>query len=128
MKNMKKLVSVLLTLVMALALTIPAFAADHTYEVYQIFTGDVAGKVLSNVKWGQNGTGTEGVAVADTILEELKTVAGSTSDTAKLAVIKKYVKLNSVAVRSGNTNKFENVPNGYYLVKDKDGTRDGENE
>lgn len=32
----------------------------HTYEVYQIFTGDFDGKVLSNVKYGVNGTETAG--------------------------------------------------------------------
>lgn len=28
---------------------------DHTYEVYQIFTGDLSDGVLSNVKYGENG-------------------------------------------------------------------------
>ena len=43
MKHAKKFASLLLALVMALALTVPAFGAtvenatDHTYEAYQIF-------------------------------------------------------------------------------------------
>lgn len=41
----------------------------HTYEVYQIFTGDFDGKVLSNVKYGVNGTETAGTEVT---AEELK--------------------------------------------------------
>lgn len=63
MKNMKKLVSVLLTLVMALALTVPAFAANvtvpsdeilegHAFTAYQIFSGREEGGVLSDVQWG----------------------------------------------------------------------------
>ena len=63
MKNMKKLVSVLLTLVMALALTVPAFAAtvtvpsdeilkDHTFTAFQVFSGREEGNVLSDVQWG----------------------------------------------------------------------------
>ncbi len=55
MKTMKKLASLLLALVMALALAVPAFAAGetysitianaaagHTYEAYQIFAGDLS--------------------------------------------------------------------------------------
>ena len=62
MKHTKKLASLLLALVMVFALATTAFAADttitapagstRTYDVYQIFTGDLAGDVLSNVKWG----------------------------------------------------------------------------
>lgn len=71
--TMKKLVSFLLVLTMILAMSTTAFAAEdetemfeltiggtlgHTYNVYQIYTGDVAKEdgtlVLSNVKYGQN--------------------------------------------------------------------------
>lgn len=61
MKNMKKLVSVLLTLVMALALTVPAFAVNvdnkttHTYDAYQIFAATSQngnGGALGNITWG----------------------------------------------------------------------------
>lgn len=63
MKHMKKLAALLLALVMALALAVPAMAAKepvgvgttgHTYKVYQIFAGDqVAGSAtLGNIKWG----------------------------------------------------------------------------
>lgn len=70
MKNFKKLVSIMLALVMAAAMAIlPAFAADgdtpdpaaakaHTYQVYQIFKGEVTkenGKdVLANAVYGAN--------------------------------------------------------------------------
>lgn len=129
MKKMRKLASVLLALVMALGMTSTVFAADttHTYEIYQIFTGDYSDGVLSNVKWGKNGTGTKGEAVSDTILKELEAVTSSTSDTEKLAVINKYVNLKSDAFQSGNKTKYENLPNGYYLVKDKDSTQSVEN-
>ena len=64
MKHMKKLAALLLALVMALALAVPAMAAEetvevgttgHTYTVYQIFAGDqVAGSAtLGNIKWGK---------------------------------------------------------------------------
>ena len=63
MKRTKKLAAALLSLVMALALAVPAFEAGetysitiangaegHTYEAYQIFKGDLNEKTLSNVE------------------------------------------------------------------------------
>ena len=60
MKHTKKLASLLLALVMVFALAATAFAAENTtisaperstrtYEVYQIFTGDLHEGVLSNI-------------------------------------------------------------------------------
>ncbi len=84
MKRMKKMVSLALALIMAFAMTITAFAdetprtitvnsvkgdaVEHTYNAYQIFSGDLAtveGKeVLSNIEWGSG-------VNADTLLEAL---------------------------------------------------------
>lgn len=123
MKYVKKFASVLLALGMVFSLAITASAAEtHTYEVYQIFTGDYSDGVLSNVKWGENGTGTKGAAVDQSILDELVAV-NSASDTEKLAVIKNYAKLDSTAFTSGAGPEFS-VTNGYYLVKDQAGTQD----
>ena len=65
MKHLKKLAGVLLALAMVFTLALPAFAAEttysitinnsaegHTYEAYQIFTGDLSGTTLSNIVWG----------------------------------------------------------------------------
>ena len=69
---MKKILALALALIMVLGLAIPAAAAEitisvvnsasgapvtgHTYEVYQIFVGDVAkdGQTLSNAVFGKN--------------------------------------------------------------------------
>lgn len=129
MKHAKKLVSILLTLVMILAMSVTAFAEEdnHTYELYQIFTGDYsqAKKVLSNVKWGANGIGTKEEAVPSTILEEL-TAVNSQTDSQKLDIIKKYVNLDSAAMsvtptsdNEGNVT-YTGLPTGYYLIKDED--------
>ena len=133
MRFTKRLASLLLVAVMALALTIPALAASHTYEIYQIFTGDVSGKTLSNVKWGENGTGTKGESVADDVLKALADVANGT-DAEKLAVIKNYVKLDSTTFTTVTEDvtdvnaeiSVDEIPAGYYLIKDKDNTQDGE--
>ena len=141
MRKVKKLLGLLLAAVMVLAMGTTAFADEkthtitapnngHTYEVYQIFTGDYSEgdnsqKVLSNVKWGKNGTGTQGDNVSEKILTELKNANGS--DTEQLAVITKYAKLQS-SDKFG-TVTYESpleVPSGYYLIKDEDGSQENE--
>ena len=67
MKNMRKIASVLLALVMVFALAAPVFAAEtdanlsgHTYEAYQIFAGTQAenNATLGNITWGDGIDGT----------------------------------------------------------------------
>lgn len=98
----------------------------HTYEVYQIFTGDFDGKVLSNVKYGENGTKTAGTEVTAEELKQLTdvNVEGKT-DQEKLDVIKTFAKLeNPVATLTKTDTSYEAAP-GYYLIKDKDGSVSG---
>lgn len=126
---MKKLFAALLALVMMLSvMSVTAFAADsytisvptndsHTYAVYQIFTGDLSDGVLSNAKWGVNGTIKTG-AVSKDVLTALEAVKDSTSNTAKLAVINQYVDLDSTPVATvSKTDSYSAAP-GYYLIKD----------
>ena len=146
-KAMKKLMAALLAVAMVCAMAIPAFADGssstsspavtrytitapangHTYEIYQIFTGDystdAAGAAkLANIKWGKNGTGTAGEAVDQTILNDLSAVASSTSDSAKLAVIERYIDLSTAPVVTITNGGTADVVGGYYLIKDQDGT------
>ena len=132
MKRIKKLAALMMAAIMALAMSITAFAADekpatvtHTYEIYQIFTGDYADGVLSNIKWGANGTGEEGKKVDTTVLDALEEVAKDKSDTEQLAVIKNYANLESTPVRTGSETTYTGLTPGYYLVKDKDGSLTG---
>lgn len=136
MKKMKKLVGILLTLAMVVAMSITTFAAtttytitapnnDHTYEIYQIFTGDLAEGVLSNVKWGDNGTGKVGEAVDDSILTELTKLNGNYKE--NLTTIEKYVDLDSTAYKTVK-NKSVDVDAGYYLIKDEDDSLTGKND
>ena len=136
MKHVTKLASLLLALVMVFALTTTVFAAGETtisapagstrtYDVYQIFTGDLSGNVLSNVKWGKNGTRTEGEAVDQATLEALAAV-NSLSETTKLKEIKKYVDFSSAAVGTVSNGSPLTVPTGYYLIKDNGPVGDGE--
>ena len=136
MKHARKLASLLLALIMVFALATTAFAAENTiisapegstrtYDVYQIFTGDLHEGVLSNIKWGKNGTGTEGTAVDQTTLDALDAVNGK-SDTEKLTEIQKYVKLDSEKFGTVSNGNSLTVPTGYYLIKDNGPVNDGE--
>ena len=72
---------------------------------------------LTDIVWGQNGTGTAGEAVDSDVLNALSAIADSTSDAEKLAVINTYV---DKGVRFGqiwNDQTLE-VPAGYYLIED----------
>lgn len=98
----RKLFALVLTAMMLLALTLPAFAdeaysitikntaAGHTYEAYQIFQGDLseqAGKkVLSNVEWGTgvNGNNLLAALKADATLKDDFAECESAADVAKV--------------------------------------------
>lgn len=140
MKRVKRVLALLAAFALVLAMAVPAFAEEatcsitapnnrHNYEVYQIFTGtlseDKGTKVLSDIKWGKNGTNggtpvTVGDSVPENVLKEITDVAEK-SDSEKLKVIEKYVDLTAdkkfITVNSGAT---QNVPAGYYLIKDAD--------
>ena len=71
----------------------------HTYEVYQIFTGDYDGKVLSNVKYGENGAETKGTEVTADKLKQLTDVnTADKTDQEKLTVIKTFADLTGTPV------------------------------
>ena len=91
MKNVKKMMALVVAIVMVLSMGITVFAAPtnvdltvpndtgHTYEIFQIFTGDLADGKLSNVTWGVNGAGTEGDLVDEDVLTALEAISSSTS-------------------------------------------------
>ena len=122
MKHLRKIMALVLSLAMVLAMSINVFAAEgtatttptsgtftitapagaHQYEIYQIFTGDLKDKTLSNIKWGTNGKEKEGSAVSEEVLNDLKTVAEpdkvtgkDKTDREKLNVVTKYADLTN---------------------------------
>lgn len=136
MKRVKRVLALLAALALVLAMAVPAFAdkanlytisvpagSNHTYQVYQIFTGDYSsdGK-LSNIKWGQNsnsrGDGVSiGEKVDENVLNQLAAVAGK-SDEDKLAVIEQYANLSENGMDTVSASKSIKVAAGYYLFKD----------
>ena len=145
MKHIKKLASLLLALVMVFALATTAFADEpttysititnsaegHTYEAYQIFTGDLVEKdgtkILSNIVWGSGISEAGQTALGDAAAkaETLKT-----EDDAK-AFAKAVAPYLTTAAGSANTvtdGKYviSGLAAGYYLVKDQDGSLTGD--
>ena len=145
MKRVKRVLALLAAFALVLAMAVPAFAdganqytisvpegSNHTYQVYQIFTGDYSAGKLSNVKWGQNSKNRgDGVnvdtKVAQSVLDELAAVnTTEATDADKLAVIKKYADLDSKEVATVTHSNSAKVAPGYYLFKDTTATAENE--
>lgn len=116
----------------AYTITIDHVADGHTYEAYQIFGGDLAsdGKTLSNIKWGSGVTPftfkekSEASAIA-------KAIEGQDFDSADAKEFSKVAGANLTTsaatseLSANGTAVLEVSAPGYYLVKDKDGSQDG---
>ena len=141
MRIMKKAMAMIMSMVMMLATCVTAFAAEgtgsagtftitapktaHQYEIYQIFTGKLDDNgVLTDIKWGTNGTGTTGESVEEATLNEIMGTADK-SDTEKLSVITKYANLTGTPVGTVTNGSTYQATAGYYLIKDKDNTVTG---
>ena len=147
MKRVKRVLALLAAFALVLAMAVPAFAdganqytisvpagSNHTYKIYQIFTGDYSKEgttnKLSNVKWGQNSKNRDegasvGGKVSENVLNRLAAVV-SGSDAEKLAVIKEYADLDSKEVATVTHSSSATVAPGYYLFKDTTATAENE--
>ncbi|MCI6681812.1 SpaH/EbpB family LPXTG-anchored major pilin [Parafannyhessea umbonata] len=139
-KMLKGLVAVFAAAAMALTLAPTAFAAEatsttykltltdtstgHTYEAYQIFTGDLSKKedgtkVLSNVKWGTGVTYTGSESAADVA----KALGDGSMTIAQLEEKLTLTKPVKTVTSSEGSTVIDGLAAGYYLVKDQDGTQ-----
>ena len=133
------MLALLAAFALVLAMAVPALAneatytistdqANHTYEVYQIFKGDLSERTLSNVKWGENtkgrGTAKVGDAVDSTVLATIEGLKGKI-DAEIWEGIEKYVDFKTTPFAEVTSTKPAAVPAGYYVIKDKDGSQDG---
>lgn len=136
MKRVKRVLALLAAFALVLAMAVPAWAeganlytisvpagSNHTYQVYQIFTGDYSsdGK-LSNIKWGKNSNSRGdsvniGDKVDENVLNQLAAVAGKPEEE-KLAVIEQYANLSENGMDTVSESKPIKVAAGYYLFKD----------
>lgn len=142
MKKMKKLAGLLLAMVMAIAMTMTAFAAtvtvpsdgilkNHTFTAYQVFSGREENGVLSDVQWG---SGIDSIAFlsalkADTTCGSFFTdctdaaavakVLGVNNTNTDLAnAVAKLAYANKTGTGTALTSGENTLADGYYLVVD----------
>ena len=164
MKTMKRIMALLICFVMVMGMTVTAFAdatkytvtitnnntdkAQHTYEAYQIFSGDLAEKdgatTLSNITWG-GGIDSSKLATLASDINNLKTgfnltkdssasdfadaianlSASSDGETAQKLAQAIGKALSTVAAGTSTYSdtdknyKIADLEAGYYLIKDK---------
>ena len=147
MKTIKKLMTLVLSIAMVLAMGVTALAAEnsvstysitienaatgHTYEAYQIFTGELTKKdnklILSNVVWG-NGVSPEKTSELGDAKAKAESLTGESQavNLAK-AVAESLQNPTESTVLEGKYVINVSEP-GYYLVKDKDNTLSGKDD
>lgn len=122
--------------------TVDTDTTNHTYQIFQIFTGDLSSKtveeggqevtkdILSNLVWGENGTGSKGEVVPEEVINALNAVVGEELDKDKLAVIETYVNTNGTPVKEITASGPASVdlPAGYYLIRDLPDSQDGKDD
>ncbi len=145
MKRTKKFLSVLIAIVLTLSITIPAFAEEttaenaktysitiqnnapgHTYEAYQIFSGDLHGKVLSNIVWA-NGQTTNNVG------DDATEAAAALKTEADAEALAKSLTLGTAAKSTSTLNAdgtyvISGLAPGYYIIKDADNSLNDKND
>jgi fimbrial isopeptide formation D2 family protein/LPXTG-motif cell wall-anchored protein len=155
MKNINKLFALLLAVIMVVAMAAPVFAEEtthkitmsysqpgHTYEAYQIFSGELSNGKLIHIEWG-NGVNGEAIIAAlkadktlgadfageITTAEQVANILTNyENDSAKIEAFGRIVaanltnKVDTECVMSGDKAPYTytiTVPgDGYYLVKD----------
>lgn len=148
MKKMKKVMALLLSLVMVLAMSIATFATEnptgssntytitienaekgHVYEAYQIFTGDLNEGVLSNIKWG-NGVNSDGQTYFDTAADKANALgtAEAAKEFAKELETKGYLTTPNSSTEAQGPYTISGLAAGYYLVKDRDNSLTGKDD
>lgn len=121
------MLALLAAFALVLAMAVPAWAEGATYtitiknsvgtyEAYQIFKGDLAGNVLSNIEWGTGVTEAGKTAFGKmTAAEVAKTLDNETAAKAFATEISKYL---GTASGEGKT-EISGLSAGYYLIKNQ---------
>lgn len=152
MKTIKRSIALVLAMILTLAMSVTVFAAPnadqntfsltlnkavkgHTYEAYQILSGDLSADkaTLSNIKWGE-GINEEGKkALGGDAAEYAKTLVDLGNNSKELKDQAQIIGANlksasgSVTVTDSDAkNVIGNLKPGYYLIKDKDDSIQGQ--
>jgi len=134
---MKKLFNLVLAFIMTFAMFMEVNAATtysitinddnknaHTYEIYQIFTGDISengtGNILSNIKWGSSVK--TAFASANKAYDYAKTITDTETAEAILANLDSPMSKTFTYDSNAKTYTVDGLEPGYYLIKDVDGS------
>ena len=163
MKTIKKTLALILALTMVLAMSANVLAytvtitpnsddaGTHTYQAYQIFTGDVAeeggSKILSNIGWGANvdqtklgdlataintitgATGTDALTAASDpadFADAISALNASADSATAQAVADAFGAVLTGSPAASGSSPITIADSGYYLVKDQDGSLAGQ--
>ena len=152
MKTIKRSIALVLAMILTLAMSVTVFAAPnadqntfsltlnkavkgHTYEAYQILSGDLSADkaTLSNIKWGegikaegQTALGGDAVAYAKK-LSDMGNNSSELKEQAQIIGANLASASGSVTVTDPDAkNVISNLKPGYYLIKDKDDSIQGQ--
>ena len=152
MKTIKRSIALVLAMILALAMSVTVFAAPnadqntfsltlnkavkgHTYEAYQILSGDLSADkaTLSNIKWGE-GINEEGKkALGGDAAGYAKKLADMGNNSSELKEQAQIIGANLASASGSVTvtdpdakNVISNLKPGYYLIKDKDDSLQGQ--
>lgn len=145
MKTIKRSIALVLAMILTLAMSVTVFAAPnadqntfsltlnkavkgHTYEAYQILSGDLSADkaTLSNIKWGE-GIKAEGqTALGGDAAGYAKKLADMGNNSSELKEQAQIIGANLASASGSVTvtdpdakNVISNLKPGYYLIKDK---------
>ena len=152
MKTIKRSIALVLAMILALAMSVTVFAAPnadqntfsltlnkavkgHTYEAYQILSGDLSADktTLSNIKWGEGineegkkALGGDAAGYAKTLVD-LGNNSKELKDQAQIIGANLKSASGSVTVTDPDANNvISGLKPGYYLIKDKDDSLQGQ--
>lgn len=152
MKTIKRSIALVLAMILTLAMSVTVFAAPnadqntfsltlnkavkgHTYEAYQILSGDLSADkaTLSNIKWGE-GIKAEGqTALGGDAAGYAKKLADMGNNSSELKEQAQIIGANLASASGSVTvtdpdakNVISNLKPGYYLIKDKDDSLQGQ--
>lgn len=152
MKTIKRSIALVLAMILTLAMSVTVLAAPnadqntfsltlnkavegHTYEAYQILSGDLSADktTLSNIKWGEGineegkkALGGDAAGYAKTLVD-LGNNSKELKDQAQIIGANLKSASGSVTVTDSDAkNVIGNLKPGYYLIKDKDDSIQGQ--
>ena len=132
MKHLKKIMSLILTAIMVIAMCVPVMAENvnlskHTFAAYQIFRGDFTSNKLTNIGWG-NGVNSSTLLAAlqekteyadcDTVTKVAEKLSELANNADKVQEFADIVKNHLSDNKTTGTGSIDLPAAGYYFIED----------